>query len=109
MALIDRTANLVAAKSAAARLDSVDRVVATGTTPGLAVVLVGDDPASLLRADEGTGLREVGMRSINIRRPYDLKQAELDLIVDECNGYNSTVHGILVRFPLPAHLDKKSP
>jgi methylenetetrahydrofolate dehydrogenase (NADP+)/methenyltetrahydrofolate cyclohydrolase len=98
---------LVAAevRGRAARL--VDRLIATGTTPGLAVVLVGDDPAShsYVRMKE-QDCAEVGIRSLDIRRPADLTQAELNRIIAECNA-DPTVHGILVQFPLPAHLDEE--
>lgn len=90
----------------AARL--VERIVSeTGVQPGLAVVLVGDDPASqsYVRMKE-QDCAEVGIRSIDYRRPADTSQEELNAIIDECNA-DPAVHGILVQLPLPAGLDEE--
>lgn len=78
---------------------------ARGVVPGLAVVLVGDDPASAsyVRMKE-RDCEEVGIRSIDYRRPADISQDELDRIIDECND-DPAIHGILIQMPLPAHLD----
>lgn len=84
----------------------VDRVRAeTGVAAGLAVVLVGDDPAShsYVRMKE-RDCEEVGIRSFDFRRPADITQDELNAIIDECNA-NPEVHGILVQLPIPDHLD----
>lgn len=84
----------------------VDAIKAqTGVTPGLAVVLVGEDPAS----QSYVGMKErdceqVGIKSFDFRRPADLSQVDLNAIIDELNS-NPEVHGILVQMPLPAHLD----
>jgi methylenetetrahydrofolate dehydrogenase (NADP+)/methenyltetrahydrofolate cyclohydrolase len=76
-----------------------------GITPGLSVVLVGDDPASAVYvgSKERTCL-ELGMRGETIRRPATITQAELVDIVDRLNA-DPGVHGILVQMPLPKHID----
>lgn len=86
----------------------VARVKAAGVEPGLAVVLVGEDPASqsYVRMKE-KDCAEVGIRSVDYRRGADLSQEELNDIIDECNA-DSSVHGILVQMPLPSHLDAES-
>ncbi len=98
-----RVASEVRAKAAAL----VERVKAAGVEPGLAVVLVGEDPASqsYVRMKE-RDCEEVGIRSVDYRRPADLTQAELDQIIAECNA-DPSIHGILVQFPLPRHLDEE--
>lgn len=83
----------------------VTRVRERGVEPGLAVVLVGDDPASAsyVRMKE-RDCAEVGIRSVDYRRPAGITQEELNTIVDECNA-DPSIHGILVQVPLPLHLD----
>lgn len=85
----------------------VEELRARGITPGLAVVLVGDDPASqsYVRMKE-QDCAEVGIRSFDHRRPATLTQQELNALIDECNA-DPEVHGILVQLPLPAHLDEE--
>lgn len=80
----------------------------TGVVPGLAVVLVGEDPASqsYVRMKE-KDCAEVGIASFDYRRPADTSQEELNAIIAECNA-NPAVHGILVQFPLPGHLDEEA-
>ena len=74
-------------------------------TPGLTVVLVGDDPASAVYvgAKERTCI-ELGMRGETIRLPASTKQSELVAIIDRLNA-DPTVHGILVQMPLPRAID----
>jgi methylenetetrahydrofolate dehydrogenase (NADP+) / methenyltetrahydrofolate cyclohydrolase len=78
---------------------------ARGITPGLSVVLVGEDPASAVYvgSKERTCV-ELGMKGETIRREANTTQAELMEIVDRLND-DPTVHGILVQMPLPKHLD----
>ena len=78
---------------------------ARGITPGLSVVLVGDDPASAVYvgSKERTCI-ELGMRGETIRRPATITQRELEDIVDRLNA-DPAVHGILVQMPLPKHMD----
>lgn len=78
---------------------------ATGRTPGLAVVLVGEDPASAVYVrSKGKMTREAGMHSLEHRLSADATQGELIALVDQLND-DPTVDGILVQLPLPAHLD----
>ncbi|MBR7888396.1 bifunctional methylenetetrahydrofolate dehydrogenase/methenyltetrahydrofolate cyclohydrolase FolD [Marinomonas sp. A79] len=73
-------------------------------TPGLAVVLVGNDPASSVYVRNKVKRSEqAGLNSIEHYLPADVSQAELDALVDTLNKDDS-VHGILVQLPLPAHL-----
>lgn len=75
-------------------------------TPGLAVVLVGDDPASKVYvASKGKQTVEVGMNSFEHRLPADANQAELLALIGRLNA-DAAVHGILVQLPLPAHIDE---
>ncbi len=78
---------------------------AKGVTPGLTVVLVGDDPASAVYvgAKERTCV-ELGMQGETIRLPATTNQAELLSIVDRLNA-DPAVHGILVQMPLPKGID----
>jgi methylenetetrahydrofolate dehydrogenase (NADP+) / methenyltetrahydrofolate cyclohydrolase len=83
----------------------VERLAAEGITPGLAVVLVGDDPASATYvAMKERDCAEAGVRTFDHRRPAEITQEELNAIIDECNA-DPAVHGILVQMPLPGHLD----
>jgi methylenetetrahydrofolate dehydrogenase (NADP+)/methenyltetrahydrofolate cyclohydrolase len=75
-----------------------------GLQPGLAVVLVGEDPASQIYvASKEKQTEEVGMRSIAHHLPADVPEAELLKVVKALND-DPAVHGILVQFPVPAHL-----
>jgi methylenetetrahydrofolate dehydrogenase (NADP+)/methenyltetrahydrofolate cyclohydrolase len=74
-------------------------------TPGLAVVLVGEDPASKVYVqNKARQTVEVGMRSFEHRLPGDTSQADLLALVETLNA-DPEVHGILVQLPLPKHLD----
>ncbi len=77
-------------------------------TPGLAVVLVGEDPASQVYVrNKGKQAREIGMRSIEHRLPATTAQSDLLALVTQLNN-DPQVHGILVQLPLPAHIDSKT-
>ena len=77
-----------------------------GYAPGLAVVLVGDDPASAVYVrNKHKGCLEVGITSFEIRMPADTPEAELLEKIDELNN-DPAVHGILVQLPLPKHIDE---
>ncbi len=77
-----------------------------GITPGLAVVLVGDDPASQIYvASKGKQTVAAGMNSYEHRLPADAGQAELLALIGRLNA-DPDVHGILVQLPLPAHIDE---
>jgi methylenetetrahydrofolate dehydrogenase (NADP+)/methenyltetrahydrofolate cyclohydrolase len=85
--------------------DEVEKLRARGVTPGLSVVLVGDDPASAVyvRSKEATS-RELGMTGETIRLAAATSQSELIAIVDRLNA-SDAVHGILVQMPLPRQID----
>lgn len=77
---------------------------ATGVTPGLAVVLVGEDPASQVYVrSKGRQSVEVGMASFEHRLPETTPQAELLKLIATLNA-DAQVHGILVQLPLPKHI-----
>jgi len=79
-----------------------------GRKPGLAVVLVGDDPASQVYVgSKGKATIAANMESFTHRLPADVSEAELLAIVDQLNA-DDAVDGILVQLPLPAHLDEQS-
>ena len=80
---------------------------ARGIEPGLATVLVGDDPASAIYVGNKEKMcRAVGMASIGHRLPADTPEADLLALVDEL-GARADVHGILVQLPLPDGIDQK--
>ncbi|KQB11627.1 bifunctional methylenetetrahydrofolate dehydrogenase/methenyltetrahydrofolate cyclohydrolase FolD [Rhodobacter capsulatus] len=77
----------------------------TGLTPGLAVVLVGEDPASQVYVkNKGIQTREVGMNSYEHKLPAETSEADLLALIARLNA-DPAVHGILVQLPLPGHLD----
>lgn len=78
----------------------------TGAVPGLAVVLVGDDPASAVYVrNKGKQTVEAGMLSFEHKLPADTNQQTLIALVDRLNA-DDRVDGILVQLPLPDHLDE---
>ncbi|RXR30367.1 bifunctional methylenetetrahydrofolate dehydrogenase/methenyltetrahydrofolate cyclohydrolase FolD [Sphingobium fluviale] len=86
----------------------IDFVAKTGRKPGLAVVLVGEDPASAVYVrSKGKMTVEVGMESFEFRRPASISQDELLELIEELNG-DPRVDGILVQLPLPKHLDEQA-
>ncbi len=86
-------------------VDAANFAAKAGTKAGLAVVLVGDDPASQVYvASKGKQTREAGMESFERILPASTSQPELLSVVRELNA-DRRVHGILVQMPLPAHLD----
>jgi methylenetetrahydrofolate dehydrogenase (NADP+)/methenyltetrahydrofolate cyclohydrolase len=79
-----------------------------GVTPWLAVVLVGDDPASAVYVGaKEKACAEVGIRSEMARLPAATSQAEVLAVVERFND-DRRVHGILVQMPLPGHIDAKA-
>jgi methylenetetrahydrofolate dehydrogenase (NADP+)/methenyltetrahydrofolate cyclohydrolase len=97
VALAGRIRERVAAEVAA--------LVQRGTTPGLTVVLVGDDPASAVYVrSKGRASAEVGIHSDTIHLPASTTQEELLALVDRLNA-DRKVHGILVQMPLPRQID----
>ena len=105
------TATLIDGKAFAAGLrtrigTAVAALKTQGITPGLAVVLVGEDPASeVYIRSKGRMTREVGMNSFEHRLPADTPQADLLALIDRLNA-DPAVNGILVQLPLPRHMDE---
>ena len=78
----------------------------SGFVPGLAVVIVGDNPASQVYVrNKKKACEEVGFYSEVHALPADTTQEQLNALVDRLNG-DDRIHGILVQLPLPAHLDE---
>ncbi len=105
---------LIDGKAFAARLRN--RIAATvtglkeqhGLTPGLAVVLVGEDPASQVYVrSKGRQTVEVGMKSLEHKLPPEASQAELLALIGRLNA-DPAVHGILVQLPLPPQIDEQA-
>lgn len=81
---------------------------AAGTTPGLAVILVGDDPASAVYVrNKVRACHDAGIHSVLEQYDASLPQAELLARVDALNR-DPAIHGILVQMPLPKHLDAQA-
>ncbi len=84
------------------------RLAAGKRTPGLAVVQVGDDPASKVYvAHKRKDCEEVGFNSVAYDLPAETSQEKLLAIIDELNA-DSTVDGILVQLPVPKHIDEEA-
>lgn len=101
------SAAIIDGKALAANLrGQIAATVATmARKPGLAVVLVGDNPASAVYVKaKGKQTIEVGMCSFEHRLPADTSQSDLIALVEQLNA-NDDVDGILVQLPLPSHLD----
>jgi len=85
----------------------IDALKAKGVTPGLAVVLVGDDPASHVYVKmKGKAFKKLGLVSETLRIPGNISQDELIKLIHELNQ-DDKFHGILVQLPLPDHLDEQ--
>ncbi|NTS64642.1 bifunctional methylenetetrahydrofolate dehydrogenase/methenyltetrahydrofolate cyclohydrolase FolD [Sphingomonas sp. HHU CXW] len=107
------SARIIDGKEFAGRLRArvakqVDRVVAaSGRKPGLAVVLVGEDPASSVYVrSKGKATLAAGMESFEHRLSADVGEDELIALVDRLNA-DPAVDGILVQLPLPRHIDER--
>jgi methylenetetrahydrofolate dehydrogenase (NADP+)/methenyltetrahydrofolate cyclohydrolase len=86
----------------------VEALRARGVIPGLAVVLVGDDPASEVYVDrKGVAARRAGFHSRILYLPADTPQARLEEAIDELNE-DPTIHGFLVQLPLPAQIEERA-
>ena len=87
-------------------LDTREFIATSGVTPGLAVVLVGEDPASQVyvrnKVKQATA---AGFNSTEQRLSADTTQADLNTLVEQLNN-DASVHGILVQLPLPAQLSE---
>jgi hypothetical protein len=104
MKRIDGTA--IAQKVHEETRERVAALKALGLRPGLAVVLVGDDPASrtYVRAKDKKAA-ELGLHSLKYELPADTPQAKLLSLVRELND-DPLIHGVLVQSPLPDHIDE---
>jgi methylenetetrahydrofolate dehydrogenase (NADP+) / methenyltetrahydrofolate cyclohydrolase len=88
------------------KTDTARLIQKTGITPGLATVLVGDDPASHAYVkSKRKACAEAGIASIHHELPASVSQTELLTLVQALAG-DAAVHGILVQLPLPKHLDE---
>ena len=84
----------------------VQALAERGVTPGLAVILVGEDPASQIYVkNKGLGCQQVGIHSVTYRLPEETTQAQLHAQIDALNA-DPSIHGILVQLPLPNGLDE---
>jgi methylenetetrahydrofolate dehydrogenase (NADP+)/methenyltetrahydrofolate cyclohydrolase len=85
--------------------EEADRLRSNGIVPGLAAVLVGDNPASeIYVTSKAKACLETGFYSEVIRKPKDLSQSDLNRFVKDLND-REDIHGILVQEPLPKHLN----
>ncbi len=86
--------------------ERIGKLKAEGIVPGLAVVLVGEDPASQVYVRmKGKKCEELGMHSVTIVLPESTTEAELLAKVNELNADDS-IHGFLVQLPLPKHINE---
>jgi methylenetetrahydrofolate dehydrogenase (NADP+) / methenyltetrahydrofolate cyclohydrolase len=101
--LIDGRA--VAKKIRAEAAERAKKLAQRGVRPGLAVVMVGDDPASAVYTSaKARAAEEAGMYSVNVRLPSDTSEADLLSRVDALNS-DPKIHGILVQMPLPKQIN----
>ncbi|MGH8905524.1 MAG: bifunctional 5,10-methylenetetrahydrofolate dehydrogenase/5,10-methenyltetrahydrofolate cyclohydrolase [Egibacteraceae bacterium] len=97
--------NATAAAERARIALEVAELAEKGIVPGLAAILVGDDPASHVYVNgKERDCGRVGMRSMGARLPADTTQKALHAEIDRCNA-DPAVSGIIVQMPLPPHLD----
>lgn len=97
----------VAAKIRAQVAQDVEALKARGICPGMAVVLVGDDPASKIYVNnKKKACAETGIYSEEHLLPAETTQEELLALIEKLNA-DEMIHGILVQSPLPKHLDEK--
>jgi len=86
----------------------VRELAARGIQPGLAVVLVGENPASQVYVrSKGKACEEAGMHSETIRMPAETTEEELLAVIDRLNA-DPAIHGMLVQLPLPPHLNSET-
>ncbi|WP_066060675.1 bifunctional methylenetetrahydrofolate dehydrogenase/methenyltetrahydrofolate cyclohydrolase FolD [Neobacillus soli] len=97
----------IAAKKRIAIAVEVKKLKSKGVTPGLAVILVGNNHASLTYVkSKEKACRELGMNSLLIEMPEEVSEEELLSKIEELNG-DTKIHGILVQLPIPKHIDEK--
>ena len=99
--------NVLAAKVRDRIAAEVAALKARGITPGLSVVLVGEDPASQVYVrNKVAACGKVGMHSVMHKLPATTTEAELLALIASLNA-DATIHGILVQLPLPKHIEEK--
>ncbi|MUV88237.1 bifunctional methylenetetrahydrofolate dehydrogenase/methenyltetrahydrofolate cyclohydrolase FolD [Natronomonas sp. CBA1123] len=99
--------NAVASEIRESLSESIDALAEAGVTPGLATVLMSDDPASETYVSmKQRDCEEVGIDGIHVEIDSDAPAVELYDTIDELNA-DSSVHGILVQMPLPDHVDER--
>src|SRR5262245_27541868 len=82
---------------------TAELVAATGVTPGIAVVIVGEDPASQVYvSSKGKKAKECGFHSVQHTLPEDTSEEKLVALIEDLNC-DASIHGILVQLPLPRH------
>jgi methylenetetrahydrofolate dehydrogenase (NADP+) / methenyltetrahydrofolate cyclohydrolase len=102
--IIDGSAVAAGVRERVAR--DVDALKADGVTPGLATILVGDDPASAVYVRmKREDCAQVGIESFHHEPGGDISQEDLAELIRACNA-DERVHGILLQLPLPDHLDQ---
>ncbi len=105
-------ATLIRGKDVAERVlsqakEEVNDMLAQGITPCLAVILVGDDPASRVYVNKKKEkCTELGIRSLEYKLPAETTQEELLALIGKLNA-DASVHGVLCQLPLPKHLDEQ--
>ena len=105
MALIDGKAVSLQVKQQVKQ--ECDKLKAKGVTPGLAVIIVGDDPASQVYVrNKEKACEECGFYSVKYALDADTTQCELNALIDKLNK-DEKINGILCQLPLPKHLDDK--
>ncbi|WP_294904080.1 bifunctional methylenetetrahydrofolate dehydrogenase/methenyltetrahydrofolate cyclohydrolase FolD [uncultured Eubacterium sp.] len=105
MALIDGKAVSLQVKQQVKQ--ECDKLKTKGVTPGLAVIIVGDDPASQVYVrNKEKACEECGFYSVKYALDADTTQDELNALIDKLNK-NEKINGILCQLPLPKHLDDK--
>lgn len=105
MALIDGKAVSLQVKQQVKQ--ECDKLKTKGVTPGLAVIIVGDDPASQVYVrNKEKACEECGFYSVKYALDADTTQSELNALIDKLNK-NEKINGILCQLPLPKHLDDK--
>lgn len=106
-------AEILSGKTVSARIkqnlkQEIEELRLKGVCPGLAVIIVGNDPASKVYVGRKEAMcQELGMHSEKFALPEETTQEELVALVDKLNRDNK-IHGILVQLPLPKHLDEKA-
>jgi methylenetetrahydrofolate dehydrogenase (NADP+) / methenyltetrahydrofolate cyclohydrolase len=89
-------------------LQEVESLKSKGVTPGLVVILVGEDPASQVYVkNKAKACEQLGYNSEVVRVPAETTQDELLALIEKYNG-QSNIHGILVQLPLPKHIEEKA-